>query len=88
MKFPELTSNIFSPEDNFQASLGRVYILIDEMLSNITKSQERLQTLFNSMVAQNQNFKLQMQPHAVSGYDISLSKDFFPEDFCMSLYVS
>ena len=33
------------------------------------------------MVAQHQSFKLQMQPQAVSGYDISLSKVTFQSIF-------
>ena len=39
-----------------------------------TKSQERLQTQLNSMIDQYQIYKLQMQPQAVYGSDISLSK--------------
>ena len=58
----------------FQAYLRRLYILFDELCSDLTKSQDRLQTLYSSMVSQNQNFNLQMQPQAVSGSDISLSK--------------
>ena len=74
MSVPELPSNISSPEEKFQASLRRIYLLIDYMRLYINKSQERLQTLFNSMVAQHQNFKLQMEPRAVSGSNIYLSK--------------
>ena len=37
MSFPELLSNISSPEETFQASLGREYILIDKMHSDFTK---------------------------------------------------
>ena len=51
------------------------------MLSDLTKihsdninSRERLQTLINTMIAQYQISKLQIQPQAVSVSDISLSK--------------
>ena len=71
---PELPSGISSPEDMFQDSLKRVYVLIGETWSELTKSQERIQTLFNSMISKYQHFKLQMQPHSVSGFDISLYK--------------
>ena len=64
---------VTTQKENFQASIMRVYILIDKLRSDLSKSQERLQTLFNSMVAQHQNFKLQMQPQAVSGFDLSVS---------------
>ena len=67
---PELPSNISSPEEAFQYSLSRVYLLISGMSWELTKSQERLQILFNCMVAQHQNFKLPMEPQAVSGSDI------------------
>ena len=57
----------------FQYYIRKVYLLIDEMRLDLTKSQERLQTLFKYMVSQHQIFKLQMQPQAVSGSDISIS---------------
>ena len=44
------------------------------MRLELTKLQERLQTLLNSMIAQHQNFKLKKQPQAVSGSYFSLSK--------------
>ena len=71
---PELPSEISSPEETFHNSLRRVYISIDELHLEPTKSQERLQTLSNYTFAYNQIFDLQMQPQAVSGSDISLSK--------------
>ena len=74
MSVPELPSNISSPEETFQASLRRVYIIIDKLHSELTNSQERLQTLFNYMVSHYQNSKLRIQPQEVSGYDIFLSK--------------
>ena len=74
MSIPELHSNIPFPEDKSQVSLTSACILMDYMLSSITKSQERLQTMFNSIVTQHQNFNLQMEPQALSGSDISLYK--------------
>ena len=74
MSVPELPSNISHLEETFKASLRRVYILTDKLCSDLTKSQERLQIMFNSMVAQHQHLKLQMKPHAVSASDISISK--------------
>ena len=62
MSVPEIPSNIYSPEERVQVSLRRVYILIYKLLLDLTKSQERLQNIFGFMVAQNQNFKLQMKP--------------------------
>ena len=56
-------------------------MLIDEMSSYLTKSQDRIQTLSNYMIAQHQHFKLQMQPQEVSGYDLSLSKSTYQEIF-------
>ena len=55
MSVPEPLSNISSPEDKLQDYLRRVYLLIDKMRSELTKAQERPQTLFNSMVSQHQN---------------------------------
>ena len=75
MSVPELPSNNSSPEETFTASLGRVYILIDDMRSDLTKSQERLQTLFNYIITQHQTFELQMKPQTLFGSDLSLSKD-------------
>ena len=76
MSVPELPYNISSPEETLQASIRRVIILcsnitksIVELRSNLTKSQERRQTMFNSMVAH-----LQMQPQAVPVSYLSLSK--------------
>ena len=46
----------------------------EELRSDPTKSQERNQTIFNSMVAQLQNFKLQIQPQAVPVSDLSIYK--------------
>ena len=82
MLLTELSSNISSPEEMFQASLRRVCILIEELRlyltkwchQNLTKSQDMLQTMSNYMVSQHHNFKLQMQPQAVSGSDLSLYK--------------
>ena len=65
MLVPEILSNIFYPEDNFQAYLRGVSLLIDEMRLDLTsisldntKSQERLQNQLNSMIAQYQICKL------------------------------
>ena len=82
MSVPELPSNISSPEETFQASLSTIYIVIDELLLDLIKSQERLQTLFKYMVAQHHISWLKMQPQEVSGYDLYLSfQGYFPEDF-------
>ena len=86
MSVPELPSDIYSPEEMFKYSLRRVYILIDYLLSELTKSQDRLHTLFNSMVAQYQNSKLQMQPQAVSGSDIYIS-NVTPHKIVVSAYL-
>ena len=56
-------------------------MLIDEMSSYLTKSQDRIQTLSNYMIAQHQHFKLQMQPQEVSGYDLFLSKSTYQKIF-------
>ena len=82
MSVPEIPSNISSSEDTFQDSLRRLCILIDNFRSdltkwfhqNLTKSQERLQTMPNSMVNQNQIFYIQLQPQVVPGSDLSISK--------------
>ena len=85
MSVPELPYNISSPEETLQdsqriiqASLRNITKSIDELQdrlrSDLTKSQERNQTMFNSIVAQLQNFNLQMQPQAVPVSDISLYK--------------
>ena len=83
MSVPELTSKISSPEEIFQASLRRIYILIGEMRSDLTKSQDRLQNMFNSMVAQQQHFNIQMEPQVVSVSDISISEVLSREIFCL-----
>ena len=44
------------------------------MRLGLTKSQERIQTMLNYIIALHQNFKLQMQPQVVSSSDLSLSK--------------
>ena len=75
MSVPELPSKISSPEYTLQTSLRRVYILIEDMRSDLTKLQERLKNMFNSMISQHQNFKLQMKPQEVTGSDLSLSKE-------------
>ena len=72
MSVPELPYKISSPEDMVKAYLRTVYILIDEFHSDITNSQEGLQNLFNSMVSQHKNSKLQTKPQEVSGSDLSL----------------
>ena len=74
MSATEIPSNTSSPEETFQDYLRRVYILIGDICSSLTKSFEMIQNLLNSMIALHQNSKLQMQPKAVSGSDISLSK--------------
>ena len=82
MSVPELPSKISSPDETFQASPRRLYILIDKMRSgltnwrhkNLTNSLEMLQTMSNYMVTQHQNFELQMQPQAVPGSDLSIYK--------------
>ena len=56
MSVPECLSNISYPEETFQASLRRAYILFD----NIIKSQERLQTHLNSWISQYQISELQI----------------------------
>ena len=84
MSVPEISSDISSSEEIFKASLKRVYILIGGLRFYLTKSQERLQTLFNYMVDQNENSKLQMQPQAVSSSDISISTGYFQEYFHLS----
>ena len=43
MSFPYFPSNIYSPEETFQASLRRVYILIGKLHSCLNKSQEGIQ---------------------------------------------
>ena len=45
------------------------------MHSDLTKSKERIQNIFNYMITQHQNFRIQMKPKTVSGSDISISKD-------------
>ena len=52
----------------------RVYNLIEEMRSDLIKSQDRLHTLFNPMIPQHQTLKIKMKPKAVYSSDISLSK--------------
>ena len=85
MSVPELPYNISSPEETFQTSLRIILAslrnitksigeLRDELRSDLTNSKERIQTMSNSMVAQIQNFKLQMKPQAVPVSDISLYK--------------
>ena len=47
---------------------------LNELRSHLNKAHERNQTMYNSMVAQLQNLKIQMQPQAVPVSDLSLSK--------------
>ena len=84
MSVPELPYITSSPEDIFQAYLRGLYIKIDKMRLELTKLQERIKTLLNSMIGQHQNFKLQIQPQAVSGSDIFLYKGYFLEGFLLS----
>ena len=86
MSFQELPYIIYSPEEEFKASLKRLNILPDELRSNFTKPIEKLRSDikkgYDRMVAQLheqnqrmlQNSKLQMQSQAVPVSDISLSK--------------
>ena len=71
----------------FRDSLGRVSILIEKMRSYPTKSQERLQNLFDYMIFQHQNFKLQMQNQAVSGFDLYISKTFYQNIFSWPIWI-
>ena len=48
--------------------------LIDKLRSDLNKLHDWNQTMYNYMVAQIQNFKLQMQHQAVPVSDIYLSK--------------
>ena len=56
--------------------------LRDKLRSDLTKSQERNQIMFNYMVDQLQNSNLQMQPQEVPVSDIYIYKGYFLESFC------
>ena len=94
MSVPDFPCKIYFPEETFQdslkiiqASLKKITKSINklrgELRSDLTKSQERNQTMFNYMFAQIQSFKLQMQPQAVPVSDIFLYRGYFPEAFCL-----
>ena len=71
ISFQELPYNISYPEEALHY-LRKITKLIDELRLHLNKLHERNQTMYNYMVAQLQNFKLQMQPQAVPVSDFSL----------------
>ena len=80
MSVPQLPYNMSSPEEAL-ACLRKITKLIDEFCSDfndlrsqLNKIHETNKTIYNSMVAQLQNLKLQMQPQAVPVSNISLYK--------------
>ena len=73
MSVQEPPYKISSPEEAL-ASLRNITKLIDKLRLHLNKLHERNQTMCNYMVAQLQNFKLQMQPQEVPVSYLSLFK--------------
>ena len=80
MLVPKIPYRISSPEEpldcqrNITKSIDELCKSIDELSSYLNKVHERNKTMYNYMVAEIQNLKLQMHPQTVTVSDISLYK--------------
>ena len=80
MLVPKPPYRISSPEEalafqsNITKSIDELCKSIDELSSYLNKVHERNKTMYNYMVAELQNLKLQMHPQTVAVSDISLYK--------------